>query len=145
MRSARLTRWQIRWHLLIDFAKMELKALLSHKGNKYPSVPTAHTVHAEKSCHNMHLIKHIQYGKYSQHIPLYRLQCDWRLACFFTCAICNCVASLVNCTDAQGNDITLTNSGHFDKHFFQDNKTSTIRLWLIHTTCSCRHSILNVV
>jgi hypothetical protein len=54
------------WHLFIDSSKVSLKAVLLHNGNKYPSVPLAHTVNMKESYENMKLLlEKIHYEKCS--------------------------------------------------------------------------------
>jgi hypothetical protein len=44
------------WCLFTDSSKVSLKAVLPHNGNKYPSVPLAHTVNMHESYENMKLL-----------------------------------------------------------------------------------------
>jgi hypothetical protein len=54
------------WCLFIDSSKVSLKAELLHNGNKYPSVPLAHTVNMKESYENMKLLfEMIHYEKCS--------------------------------------------------------------------------------
>ena len=51
--------------LFIDSSKRSIKAVLLHNGNKYASIPIAHSVFMEKSCEDVKLI--LQKIKYSEH------------------------------------------------------------------------------
>ncbi|XP_076342444.1 uncharacterized protein LOC143242821 [Tachypleus tridentatus] len=53
------------WRLFIDSSKRSLKAVLLHNGNKYPSIPSAHSVHLKESCNNMELL--LEAVKYNQY------------------------------------------------------------------------------
>ena len=44
------------WRLFIDSSKRSLKGVLLHNGNKYPSIPIAHSVHLKESYDNMELL-----------------------------------------------------------------------------------------
>ena len=53
------------WRLFIDSSKRSLKGVLLHNGNKYPSIPIAHSVHLMESCDNMELLlEAIKYSEY---------------------------------------------------------------------------------
>jgi hypothetical protein len=53
------------WRLFIDSSEFNLKAVLLHNGNKYPSVPLAHAVNMKESYENMKLLlEKINYEKY---------------------------------------------------------------------------------
>jgi hypothetical protein len=53
------------WRLFIDSSKVNLKAVIPHNGNKYPSVPLAHAVNMKESYENMKLLlEKINYEKY---------------------------------------------------------------------------------
>ena len=44
------------WRLFIDSSKRSIKGVLLHNGNKYPSIPMAHSVHLKESYDNMELL-----------------------------------------------------------------------------------------
>ena len=44
------------WRLFIDSSKQSFKGVLLHNGNKYPSIPIAHSVHQKESYDNMELL-----------------------------------------------------------------------------------------
>ena len=44
------------WRLFIDSSKVSLKVVLLHNGNRFPSVPLAHTANMKKSYENMKLL-----------------------------------------------------------------------------------------
>lgn len=51
--------------LFIDSSKRSLKAVLLHKGNKYPSIPIAHSVHLKEFYDNMELLlEAVKYNLY---------------------------------------------------------------------------------
>ena len=53
------------WHLFIYSSKRSLKAVLLHNGNKYLSIPIAHTAHLKESYDNMELLlETIKYEEY---------------------------------------------------------------------------------
>ena len=53
------------WRLFIDSSKRSLKGDLRHNGNKYPSIPFAHSVHLKESYDNMELLlEAIKYSEY---------------------------------------------------------------------------------
>ena len=53
------------WRLFIDSSKQSLKGVLLHNGNKYPSIPIAHSVHLKESYDNMELLlEAIKYREY---------------------------------------------------------------------------------
>ena len=53
------------WRLFIDSSKWSLKGVLMHNGNKYPSIPIAHSVHLKESYDNMELLlEAIKYCEY---------------------------------------------------------------------------------
>ena len=53
------------WCLFIDSSKRSLKGVLLHNGNKYPSIPIAHSVHLKESYDNMEfLLEAIKYSEY---------------------------------------------------------------------------------
>ena len=53
------------WRLFIDSSKRSLKGVLLHNGNKYPSIPIAHSVHLKESYDNMELLlEAIKYSEY---------------------------------------------------------------------------------
>ena len=53
------------WRLFIDSSKQSLKSVLLHNGNKYPSIPIAHSVHLKESYDNMELLlEAIKYSEY---------------------------------------------------------------------------------
>ena len=53
------------WRLFIDSFKQSLKGVLLHNRNKYPSIPTAHSVHLKESFDNMELLlEAIKYREY---------------------------------------------------------------------------------
>ena len=53
------------WRLFIDSSKWSLKGVLLHNGNKYPSIPIAHSVHLKESYDNMELLlEAIKYSEY---------------------------------------------------------------------------------
>ena len=48
----------IYWSLFVDSSARSLKAVLLHNGNKYPSIPIAHSVHLKEGCENLkHLLR----------------------------------------------------------------------------------------
>jgi hypothetical protein len=50
------------WQLFIDSSKHSLKAVLLHKGNKHPSIPTAYAVQMKETYKNMkNLLDKINY------------------------------------------------------------------------------------
>ena len=53
------------WRLFIDCSKRSLKAVLLHNGNKYPSIPIAHSVHLKELYDNMELL--LEAVKYNQY------------------------------------------------------------------------------
>ena len=53
------------WCLFIDSSKWSLKGVLLNNGNKYPSIPIAHSVHLKESYDNMELLlEAIKYSEY---------------------------------------------------------------------------------
>ena len=53
------------WRLFIDSSKRSLKGVLLHNGNKYPSIPIAHSVHLKESYDNIELLfEAIKYSEY---------------------------------------------------------------------------------
>ena len=53
------------WRLFIDSSKRSLKDVLLQNGNKYPSIPIAHSVHLKESYDNMELLlEAIKYSEY---------------------------------------------------------------------------------
>jgi len=42
-----------KWCLFVDSSKVSLKAVLLHNGNKFPSVPLAHSANMKESYENM--------------------------------------------------------------------------------------------
>ena len=53
------------WRLFINSSKRSLKGVLLHNGNKYPSIPIAHSVHLKESYDNMELLlEAIKYSEY---------------------------------------------------------------------------------
>ena len=53
------------WRLFIDSSKRSLKGVLLHNENKYPRIPTAHSVHLKESYDNMELrLEAIKYSEY---------------------------------------------------------------------------------
>ena len=53
------------WRLFIDSSKRSLKGVLLRNGNKYPSIPIAHSVHLKESYDNMELLlEAIKYSEY---------------------------------------------------------------------------------
>ena len=44
------------WRLFIDSSKTSLKAVLLHNGNKYSSIPVAHSVHLKETYVNLELV-----------------------------------------------------------------------------------------
>ena len=53
------------WRLFIDSSKRSLMGVLLHNGNKYPSIPIAHSVHLKESYDNMELfLEAIKYSEY---------------------------------------------------------------------------------
>jgi hypothetical protein len=54
------------WRLCIDCAKICLKAVLLHNGNKFPFLPLAHVANMKESCENIKLLlEKIQDEKYN--------------------------------------------------------------------------------
>ena len=53
------------WRIFIDSSKRCLKGVLLHHGNKYPSIPIAHSVHLKESYDNMEIpLEAINYSEY---------------------------------------------------------------------------------
>ena len=53
------------WRLFKDSSKRSLKGVLLHNGNKYPSIPIAHSVHLKASYDNVELLlEAIKYSEY---------------------------------------------------------------------------------
>ena len=52
------------WRLFINSSKRSFKGVLLHNGNKYPSIPIAHSVHLKESYDNMGLL--LEAIKYSE-------------------------------------------------------------------------------
>ena len=53
------------WRLFIDSSKRSRKGVLLYNGNKYPSIPIAHSVHLKGSYDNMELLlEAIKYSEY---------------------------------------------------------------------------------
>ena len=54
------------WRLFIDSSSKSLKAVLLHNGNKYPSLPLAHSVHLKETYENvktvLNVLKNDQYN-----------------------------------------------------------------------------------
>ena len=44
------------WRLFIDSSKVSLKVVLLHNGNKFPSVPLAHTANIKENYESMKLL-----------------------------------------------------------------------------------------
>ena len=44
------------WHLFTDSSNVSLKMVLHHNGNKFPSVPLAHTANMKESYESMKLL-----------------------------------------------------------------------------------------
>lgn len=53
------------WRLFVDSSTRSLKAVLLHNGNKYPSIPIAHTVHLKEDYENVKHLLHLV--KYNEH------------------------------------------------------------------------------
>ena len=53
------------WRLFIDSSSKSLKAVLIHNGNKYPSLPLAHSVHLKETYENVKTVLNVL--KYDQH------------------------------------------------------------------------------
>lgn len=53
------------WRLFIDSSKTSLKAVLLHNGNKYSSIPVAHSVHLKETYTNLELV--LNKVKYEDH------------------------------------------------------------------------------
>ena len=81
------------WRLFIDSSKQSLKGVLLHNGNKYPSIPIAHSVHLKESYDNMELL--LEAVKYSEYqwslcgdlkvIGLMGMQVGFTKYCCFLC------------------------------------------------------------
>jgi hypothetical protein len=57
---------QNEWRLFIDSSSRSLKAVLLHNGNKYPSLPVAHSVHLKEDYNSVKtMLNALQYDKYS--------------------------------------------------------------------------------
>ena len=53
------------WRLFIDSSHRSLKAVLLHKGNKYPSIPVAHSVTMIENYENIkNLLNKLKYANY---------------------------------------------------------------------------------
>ena len=53
------------WRLFIDSSKRSLEGVLLYNGNKYPSIPIAHSVHLKESYDNVELLlEAIKYSEY---------------------------------------------------------------------------------
>ena len=53
------------WRLFIDSSTRSLKAVLLHNGNKYPSVPVAHSVQMKEDYENVkHLLEKLNYNEF---------------------------------------------------------------------------------
>ena len=56
---------QNEWRLFIDSSSKSLKAVLLHNGNKYPSLPLAHSVHLKEDYNSIKtLLKALKYDEY---------------------------------------------------------------------------------
>jgi hypothetical protein len=54
------------WCLFIDSSSRSQKAVLLHNGNKYPSLPLAHSVHFKEDYNNIKsLLDSLKYDEYS--------------------------------------------------------------------------------
>ena len=82
------------WRLFIDSSKRSLKGGLLHHGNKYPSIPIAHSVHLKESYDNMELLlEAIKYSEYQWSLSgdlkviglLMSMQAGFTKYCFFLC------------------------------------------------------------
>ncbi|UYV61962.1 hypothetical protein LAZ67_1007178 [Cordylochernes scorpioides] len=63
------------WRLFVDSSKISLKAVLLHNGNKFPSVPIAHTSNMKETYENMKLLlKKIEYERYG-----WKICSDWKV------------------------------------------------------------------
>ena len=63
--SLRLELDPAQWRLFIDSSKQSLKAVLLHSGNKYPSLPLAHSVQKKEDYDNVkELLDKINYSKF---------------------------------------------------------------------------------
>ena len=53
------------WRLFLDSSTRSLKAVLLHNGNKYPSIPIAHSVHLKEGYENVkHLLRLVKYEEH---------------------------------------------------------------------------------
>lgn len=53
------------WHLFIDSSSRSLRAVLLHNGNKYPSLPLAHSVHLKEEYNSVKaLLDALKYDEY---------------------------------------------------------------------------------
>ena len=54
------------WRLFINSSSKSLKAILLHNGNKYPSLPLAHSVHLKETYENVKTVPNVlKYDQYN--------------------------------------------------------------------------------
>jgi hypothetical protein len=51
------------WRLFIDSSKGSLKAVLLHNGNKFASIPVAHSIHLKETYENL-VLENIKYHEH---------------------------------------------------------------------------------
>ncbi|KAL4706484.1 hypothetical protein ACJJTC_015682 [Scirpophaga incertulas] len=68
------------WRLFIDSSTKSLKAVLLHNGNKFPSIPLAHSVRLKENCDSIKmLLTAIKYMEYK-----WEVIGDFKMVCFLT-------------------------------------------------------------
>ena len=68
------------WRLFIDSSTKSLKAVLLHNGNKFPSIPLAHSVHLKENYDSIKmLLTAIKYMEYK-----WEVIGDFKMVCFLT-------------------------------------------------------------
>ena len=83
------------WHLFIDSSSRSLKAVLLHNGNRYPSIPLAHSVHIKENYANIKtLLIALKYDKFN-----WQVNGDYKMVTFlmglqdgftkFPCYLCH--------------------------------------------------------
>ena len=67
------------WRLFIDSSSKSLKAVLLHNGNKYPSLPLAHSVHLKETYKNVKTVLNVlKYDRYN-----WEVIGDFKMIAFF--------------------------------------------------------------
>ena len=57
------------WRLFIDSSSKSLKAVLIHNGNKYPSLPLAHSVHLKETYEKVKTVLNVlKYDQYNREV-----------------------------------------------------------------------------